>query len=245
MIERSDLRVVDLAHGYGRQDAIHKTDITWHPGLTVLLGPNGAGKSTLLAIAAGLIQPSRGAVRLDGLDAFGRTRADFLRRVGHMQQGPRSVQGLTCLEQVEFSAWLRRVERRNRRHRATESLRLVGLDQLSSRRADRLSGGETRRLNLAEALTGDPQWVLLDEPTAGLDPDERSRFCECLKQLANQGVHRVVATHWPEEIIDLATRVMVMNLGSIVWDGTPEAFRGLSTGSTTESYRQALDFSRK
>jgi ABC-2 type transport system ATP-binding protein len=192
-----------------------------------LLGPNGAGKTTLLAIGADALSPMRGSVSLDGVDPSKRgQRARYRAAVAWMPQHIRAVPGLTCREQVAYVGWLKGVSRTVAWDRAIQALALVDLDDRADTTAAHLSGGQLRRLGLAQCLAHDAQVMLLDEPTVGLDPEQRARFREVMLDLPDIPV--LVASHQVDDLADTFEKVAVINLGKIVWQGSPTEFLALA-----------------
>ncbi|MEZ5094583.1 ABC transporter ATP-binding protein [Nocardioides sp.] len=187
---------------------------------TLLLGPNGAGKSTLLKLLAGLERPRAGRVTVNGTSG----RSDLFELVGWMPQDVRPIRGLTVQEQVEYGAWVTGASRRDCRSRARTAIEAVDLTDLSSRRAGELSGGQLRRLGLAQTLARRAHVLLLDEPTAGLDPAQSALFREVLRGLTMPG-GIVVSTHQVDELADDVDRVAVLDAGRFRFDGAVTDFR--------------------
>ncbi|HEY8503352.1 MAG TPA: ATP-binding cassette domain-containing protein [Gemmataceae bacterium] len=197
-------------------------------GRTVLLGPNGAGKSTLLAVGADALRPARGRVRLESLDPRRRAdRAAYRRAVGWMPQQVRAVPGLTAQEQVAYAGWLKGLPRSRAWLAASEALGRVGLAELAGQKAATLSGGQLRRVGLAQALVHGAKVLLLDEPTAGLDPAQRARFRELLVALPPE-LPVVVSTHQVDDLSELFDTVVVLDRGVIRFTGTVPAFLELA-----------------
>ncbi|MEP7360765.1 MAG: ATP-binding cassette domain-containing protein [Chloroflexota bacterium] len=218
-----------IAHRYQRGGPLVLSDFSWEmpPGRSVLLGPNGAGKTTLLAIGADALAPNRGRVRLGELDpARGGQKIAYRRAVAWMPQRVRAIPGMTCREQVAYVGWLKGLSRSDAWTRAQRALEIVDLTERADATAAHLSGGQLRRLGLAQCLTHDSKVLLLDEPTAGLDPEQRARFRDVLLGLPDVPV--MVATHQVDDLADLFDAVAVMNHGKIVWQGSPAAFLALA-----------------
>ncbi|WP_194289022.1 MULTISPECIES: ABC transporter ATP-binding protein [unclassified Nocardioides] len=195
---------------------------------TLLLGPNGAGKSTLLKLLSGFERPQRGSVALDGVT----TRRALYEGVGWMPQDVQPARGLNVLEQIEYVAWLAGANPRDARSRAREALGAVDLEEKVAERADRLSGGQLRRLGLAQALVRQAPVLLLDEPTVGLDPAQALNFRALMRNLkAPGGV--VISTHQVDDLAADVDRVVVLNDGTIRFDGTVEQFRALGTDAAS------------
>ena len=210
-------------------------DFSWEvpAGRTVLLGPNGAGKTTLLALGASALMPASGDVRMGAISSRSRReRAAFRRAVGWMPQQVRPIGGLTCREQVAYAAWLKGLDRRAAWEAAGEALERVDLAAEAGRRTSQLSGGQQRRVGLAQALVHKADLLLLDEPTAGLDPNQRARFRDVLREISKD-MPVVVSTHQVDDLTDLFDTVVVMDHGRLPFTGTPEAFMALAPGGST------------
>lgn len=220
------LKVSGVAFAYRRMRPRWVLDgIDWEvsPGeTTLLLGPNGAGKSTLLKLMSGFERPRRGSVTVNGRA----DRRSLYAGVGWMPQDVQPARGLTALEQVEYVAWLGGASRREARSRARDAIAQVDLDTLRSVRAAHLSGGQLRRLGLAQALVRGAPVLLLDEPTAGLDPAQALNFRELLPTIDAPG-GLVISTHQVDELAAEVDRVVVLMDGSIRFDGSTDQFRGL------------------
>jgi ABC-2 type transport system ATP-binding protein len=210
---------------YGAVEALRGVDLVIPPGeITAILGPNGAGKTTALSLILGLRRPTAGTVRLLGLppeDPAARAR------VGAMLQESGVPPMLTVAELVAlFSSYYPHPRR------SADVIAAAGLEGLENCRAGRLSGGQRQRLFFALALCGDPELVVLDEPTTGLDVESRRHFWDVVTELARRGVTVLFATHLLEEADALATRIVVINHGQVVRDGTPAQVKAQAGGKT-------------
>ncbi|QXE37084.1 ABC transporter ATP-binding protein [Streptomyces sp. GMY02] len=187
-----------------------------------LLGRNGAGKSTAIALLLGLDEPDAGTVRLFGGPP---ARAVAAGRVGAMLQDGRPIRRVTVRELVTFvaSAFPRPLP-------VAEALALAGLTDLADRRVDKLSGGQTQRVRFAVALAGGPELVVLDEPTAALDVEARRAFWASMRAYADRGNTVLFSTHYLEEADSYADRIVVLDHGRIVADGTSELIKGTVGG---------------
>jgi ABC-2 type transport system ATP-binding protein len=220
-----------VAKRYGGTRALDGIDLTAGPGITGLLGPNGAGKTTLLRIAATVLAPDAGRVRLLGLDpARADERVEIRRRLGYLPQEPGYHRGFTAFEFVDYIAILKELTGRRARHAEVRRvLAEVGLDAVARRKIRALSGGMRRRVALAQALLGRPDLLVLDEPTAGLDPEQRLRFRELISAAAQD--HTVLlSTHQTEDVAALCRRVVVLHRGAVRFDGTTRALAELARG---------------
>ena len=211
-------------------------DFSWQvpAGRTVLLGPNGAGKSTLLALGADALRPTGGRVRCRALDAAHRAeRAAYRRAVGWLPQQVCAVPGLTAQEQVAYAAWLKGLGSGQAWSAAAAALERVGLATVAGRPTATLSGGQLRRVGLAQVLVHEAEVVLLDEPTAGLDPAQRARFRALLAALPSERPV-VVSTHQVDDLSDLFDTVVVLEDGTIRFTGSVTAFLALAPPAVAE-----------
>ncbi|WP_107093667.1 ABC transporter ATP-binding protein [Streptomyces sp. XY332] len=218
------IRFRHAAKSFGTVHAVAGIDLDVRRGETVaLLGRNGAGKSTAISLLLGLNEPDAGSVRL-----FGQTPAQAVQggRVGAMLQEGRAVPRITVRELIGFVA---------RTYPAplpvAEALELAGLTELAGRRIDRLSGGQAQRVRFAVALAGNPELIVLDEPTAALDVEARRAFWESMRSYARRGNTVLFSTHYLEEADAHADRIVVLDGGRIVADGTGEQLRRAAGGS--------------
>lgn len=225
-----DLAFTEVTFRYRRTSPPVLDRFTWTvpSGRTVLLGPNGAGKTTLLALGADALQPERGTVAAGLLRPIGlRQRASYRRTVGWMPQQIHSVPGLTAREQVAYAAWLKGASRDEAWQGAATALARVDLDVLSDRLTSEISGGQLRRVGLAQVLVHAAEVILLDEPTVGLDPAQRAAFREILAELPKE--HPVVvSTHQVDDLTDLFDTVAVLDRGTIRHQSSVAVFLDLA-----------------
>lgn len=228
------LRVAGIRHRYGTVEALTGVELDVTPGECVaLLGPNGAGKTTLIGLATGLLAVQHGEVRVCGLDP---RRATTRRHLGVVQQSMGLPRTLTVAELVRGAA----VRAGRPGAAAGPVLTEVGIADLARRRSGRLSGGQRQRVALAMALVGDPDLLLLDEPTAGLDVAARRAFWQTIAARRDGGVGIVLTTHIVEEAAAVADRVVVLHRGAVVAAGTPAGLSALLPDRTV-SARTGLD----
>ncbi len=206
---------------YGRTQAVAGVDLVAEAGIVGLLGPNGAGKTTLLRMLATVLAADAGELRLLGYDpteAAGRLA--IRRRLGYVPQEPGYHRNFTAFEFVDYVAILKEMTDRRARHdEVRRVLGLVGLADVSGKKIKALSGGMRRRVALAQALLGSPDLLILDEPTAGLDPEQRLRFREVVSSVATDATV-VLSTHQTEDVSALCPRVVVMHEGRLRYDGS-------------------------
>jgi len=213
--------------------ALQGIDLDIPKGMFGLLGPNGAGKSTLMRILAGLLEPTSGTVHLDGEDIV--TAPDRLySRLGYLPQDFGFYPHLSGQAMLEYLLQLKGVESPlGTRRLAAELLERVNLTAAAKRRVKNYSGGMRQRLGIAQAIAGDPALLIVDEPTAGLDPEERLRFYNLLTELARDRTV-VLSTHIVEDVAVLCPRFAVMRAGCLVADTSPAAARARLAGTVFE-----------
>ncbi|HOW08295.1 MAG TPA: ABC transporter ATP-binding protein [Bacteroidales bacterium] len=202
--------------------ALKDINLEFGTGMFGLLGPNGAGKSTLMRILVTLMKPTSGMVMVDGMD-IQKHRKEIRRILGYLPQDFRFFTSLKTWEFLDYSGSLAGMK--NKRERLSEVDRLldqVGLLEVRDRQANRLSGGMKRRLGIAQALIGNPRIIIVDEPTTGLDPDERIRFRNILSQLSQHDVTIVLSTHIVGDISSTCQGMALLNRGELVFSGSPE-----------------------
>ncbi|MER6441921.1 ATP-binding cassette domain-containing protein [Streptomyces sp. NPDC001185] len=217
------LELTACTYGYRRRRDPILRDFSYRVpnGLTVLLGPNGAGKSTFLKIAASVIRPSSGEVRLGELAAGTK---EFRQAVAWMPQDIVSMPTLSAREYVAYVGWLKGMNRRDAWSKARRTLHRVGLDEQAGKKTCQLSGGQLRRVGVASALVHGSQVLLLDEPTAGMDPHQRRVFRDILASLTAEGVNVLLSTHDVADLAEEADHVTVLNSGRLLQDGTTAEF---------------------
>ncbi len=196
-------------------------------GIFGLLGPNGAGKSTLMRILATLVEPSAGTVTVAGHDVR-RERAAIRRLLGYLPQEFGFYPRLTAYETLDYLALLSGLGR-ERRARIDEALSLVNLREVAGKRVGTFSGGMKQRLGIAQALLNRPRVLILDEPTAGLDPVERVRFHTLLAELAGRSTV-LLSTHIVADVASTSSDLAVLQKGRIVYHGTPAGLAAQALG---------------
>jgi len=217
------LSIAGLCHSYdGRTRAIDGITLEIPRGMFGLLGPNGAGKSTLMRCLATLQVPTTGAIRFDGIDVLaepGQLRAVL----GYLPQDFGVYPRVSAYEMLDHLAVLKGVTGRGARRETVEALlHQVNLWDVRKRPLAGFSGGMRQRFGIAQALIGRPRLIIVDEPTAGLDPEERNRFNNLLAEIGEQVVV-ILSTHIVDDVTDLCSRVALMIGGRIVANDTPAA----------------------
>ncbi|SHN44388.1 ATP-binding cassette domain-containing protein [Cryptosporangium aurantiacum] len=234
------VRATGLSLRYGRTIALNNVSFTLGAGVTGLLGPNGAGKTTLLRIVATAVNPDSGSLSVFGHDPLtGPGRLAARRRIGYLPQDPGFHRSFTAFEFVDYVAILKELTDRRRRH--DEVRRALDAVGLSARRGDRirtLSGGSRQRVALAAALVGNPDVLILDEPTVGLDPEQRMRFRELFADLGEERTV-LLSTHQTEDVTSLCREVIVLDHGGVRFSGPPAELTGLADGRVWTSDARA------
>lgn len=240
------LQVERVSKLYGAFVALKEINLELGSGVYGLLGPNGAGKTTLMRIMTDLLIPSRGRVLWDGKDihAMG---ADYRDLLGYLPQDFGVYPNFTAESFLHYIARLKGLDKDTARHKTSELLELVGLSDRRKRKLGGFSGGERQRVGIAQALLNDPQILILDEPTAGLDPQERIRFRRLLNRL---GKDRLVllSTHIVSDVESAADQVILLRRGEIIGQDSPGALLGQLEGkvwSVPVSPREQEDLSAR
>jgi len=205
---------------FGATRALADVDLDLEPGLIGLLGPNGAGKTTLLRLLATALLPSQGEVRVLGRDPEASAeRTDIRRRLGYLPQEVGFPRGFTAFAFVDYIALLKEWTQPAARHAEVRRvLDQVGLSNLVTKRIRAMSGGQRRRVALAQALLGSPPVLILDEPTSGVDPEQRVTLRTVLAEIARTSIV-VLSTHQTEDVAALCERVIVLDQGRVRYDG--------------------------
>jgi ABC-2 type transport system ATP-binding protein len=206
---------------YGTTAALAGVDLDLEPGVTGLLGPNGAGKTTLIRLLATALPPTGGEVRVLGRDPrVPAQRTEIRRRLGYLPQEVGFPRGFTAFAFIDYIAVLKEwTEPAARRAEVRRVLDLVGLADLATKRIRAMSGGQRRRVALAQALLGSPAVLILDEPTTGVDPEQRVALRTVLAEIARTSVV-VLSTHQTEDVAALCERVIVLDRGRVRYDGS-------------------------
>jgi ABC-2 type transport system ATP-binding protein len=233
------VRADELSLRFGRKTALDAVSFVLHDGVTGLLGPNGAGKTTLLRILATAIPADSGKLRTLGADPHTTAgRLAVRRRLGYLPQNPGFHPHFTAFEFVDDIAILKEITHA-RHEEVRRVLHAVGLDDQRATRIRALSGGMRQRVALAAAILGEPALVILDEPTVGLDPEQRLRFRELIAD-TGEGRTVLLSTHQTEDVMTVCQRVIVLDQGKVRFQGEPAALAAVARGRVwTSSTRTA------
>ena len=216
----TSVRLRGVGRKFGSAWALRDVSLDLSPGVTGLLGPNGAGKTTLLRLLATALPPSHGEIRMLGLDpAVPAERTEVRRRLGYLPQEIGFPRAFTAFAFVDYVAVLKEWTEPDRRHAEVRRvLDLVGLGGVSAKRLRAMSGGQHRRVALAQALLGSPDVLILDEPTTGVDPEQRAALRTVLAELARTSTV-ILSTHQTDDVAALCDRVIVLDDGFVRYDG--------------------------
>jgi ABC-2 type transport system ATP-binding protein len=228
-----NIEITELTRRFGRTMAVAGVDLQAGPGVYGLLGPNGAGKTSLLRMMATVIPPSSGKLRLLDRDPgqYG-PRREIRRRLGYLPQSLGYYPGFTVLEFIEYFALLKDMPAAQVPGAVAAAVERVELGGKARAKLRTLSGGMLRRVGIAQAIVNEPELLLLDEPTAGLDPEQRVQFRGLLRDIGQRATV-VVSTHLVEDVGAACTEVALMDEGKIVFSGTPDELtvRGVGHGT--------------
>jgi ABC-type multidrug transport system ATPase subunit len=217
------LKIKDLTKTYpSGVQALKGVSLELSPGVFGLLGPNGSGKSTLMKILATLLEPDSGTIEMNDVDLI--TRKDHTRRMlGYLPQDFGLYPTLTARQMLDYLAKLKGISNKRERHALIEALlERVNLSLEPTQPLGEFSGGMRQRLGIAQALIGDPQLIIVDEPTAGLDPQERVRFHNLISETAGENCVVILSTHIVSDVCNLCSRMAIIQKGKIVSESTPQ-----------------------
>jgi ABC-2 type transport system ATP-binding protein len=224
----------------GGKYGVRELSLVARPGVLGLLGPNGAGKTTLMQMIATVTRPTSGRILFDGVDVA-RDPEAIRRRLGYLPQDFGAYDNLTAFEMLDYVARLKGVRSRAR---VQEMLELVNLHTARDRRVGGFSGGMRQRLGIAQALVADPDLLIVDEPTAGLDPEERVRFRNVLSEISGRRLV-LLSTHIVSDVESIAGEIAVVREGRLVASGPPETLLRAAKGSAWEVVVSSAEFERR
>ncbi|MEP7055259.1 MAG: ABC transporter ATP-binding protein [Actinomycetota bacterium] len=225
-----NVEITGLTRRFGRTQAVNGVDLRTGQGVFGLLGPNGAGKTSLLRMMATVIPPSSGSLSLLGRNpAEHRSRQELRRRLGYLPQNLGYYPGFTVVEFVEYFALLKEMPPGRVPAAVAAAVERVGLGDKAKAKMRTLSGGMLRRAGIAQAIVNEPELLLFDEPTAGLDPEQRVEFRTLLREFGRRATV-IVSTHLVEDVGAACSEVALMHEGKIAFQGTPDELTARGVG---------------
>ena len=240
-----NIAIEDLTQIYPNGNrALKDINLEIKDGMFGLLGPNGAGKSTLMKILVTLMKPSQGKITVNGLD-LQKNRRKVRSVLGYLPQDFRFFAKLSTWEFLDYSARLSGLRDSKKRNSEVDAmLEQVGLFDVRDRKANKLSGGMKRRLGIAQALIGDPKIVIVDEPTTGLDPDERIRFRNLLSKMTEKEMIIILSTHIVSDISSTCNDMALLDDGQLVFNGSPDQLIAKAKGHVFQLSVSNAEFDR-
>ena len=223
-----ELQIENLSKRYDQHWALRQLSLHCEPGMLGLVGPNGAGKTTLMRMIATLLDPTEGTIRWNGQDI--RSHGETLREVlGYLPQEFGIYREFTGRQFLQYLAAMKGLPKSLAHRRVAEVLEIVNLEQVADHKLPTYSGGMKQRIGIAQALLNDPELLIVDEPTAGLDPAERVRFRTLLANLTSNRVI-ILSTHIISDVEAVASRLVILQQGRVLADTTPNALLASSVG---------------
>lgn len=221
-----ELNIDRVTKQYGPKIAVDRISLTLTPGVTGLLGANGAGKTTLMRMLCGILRPTSGSISLDGLDV---STEGYRAVLGYLPQDFGYYPSFSALDFLLYLGALKGMERKQAKERSLELLEVVGLGEVARKKIRTFSGGMKQRLGIAQALLSRPKLLILDEPTAGLDPKERVRFRTLIEEQGKESIV-LLSTHIVSDVEHIAGRILMVKDGQLIYDGsaadTPQDLEG-------------------
>ena len=221
-----ELNIDRVTKQYGPKIAVDRISLTLTPGVTGLLGATGAGKTTLMRMLCGILRPTSGSISLDGLDV---STEGYRAVLGYLPQDFGYYPSFSALDFLLYLGALKGMERKQAKERSLELLEVVGLGEVARKKIRTFSGGMKQRLGIAQALLNRPKLLILDEPTAGLDPKERVRFRTLIEEQGKESIV-LLSTHIVSDVEHIAGRILMVKDGQLIYDGsaadTPQDLEG-------------------
>lgn len=237
------IKIVNLNKVYpGGKKALKDLNLEIEPGMFGLLGPNGAGKTSLMRIMTLLQSCTSGTIYFDDYD-IAKDRKAIRSLLGYLPQDFRFFEKLKTWEFLDYGAGLAGIKGKQHRGEVVdEMLRKVGLFEVRDRWANRLSGGMKRRLGIAQAIIGNPKVIIVDEPTTGLDPEERIRFRNILSDISDKDTIIILSTHIVGDISSTCKKLALLNRGELKFEGSPDEMINLARGKVWEIFVTDLEY---
>lgn len=214
-----ELELKNITKKYSKKTALSDVSLNLKNGVYALLGPNGAGKTTLINIITGLLMPTSGTVLFNGT-AIGKNMQEYTGKIGYLPQYPKFYKNFRADEFLRYMAVMKGIEKKGIDSLVSELIEKVNLTNDSHRYIGQYSGGMRQRLGIAQALLNNPEILILDEPTAGLDPKERIRFRNLISQLSENRIV-ILATHIVSDVESIAKEVILLKNGEVLQIETP------------------------
>ena len=239
-----EINIEHLNKNYGKQKVLNDICLHIPVGMYGLLGENGAGKTTLMRILSTLLEPTSGNIRMNGVDI--KDKKNIRKIIGYLPQEFSVYPNMSVYSALDYLGILAELPKNVRRERIHQLLKQVHLEQEKNKRFKNLSGGMKRRFGIAQALLNHPEVLIIDEPTAGLDPEERLRFYNLLSELALDKII-LLSTHIVSDIEAACSKVAVLCSGNVIFEGEMEALLQISSGKIyTVSFPQnELEFFKR
>lgn len=228
-----ELRIQNLTKTYGDKRALSEFSYCFTPGIYAILGPNGAGKSTLMHLICDVVARQEGEILCDGTDIL-RLGAAFRRRLGFMPQSQAMYETMSAYGFLCYMASVKGLRPGAARKQILKLLQVVNLAEAAGKKLGGFSGGMRQRVLLAQALLGDPELLILDEPTAGLDPEERVRLREYIARLGRDRIV-LITTHITGDVETIADRILLMRQGRLIRAAQREQFLALAEADDLET----------
>ena len=232
-----ELTIDRLTKQFGAKIAVDRVSASLHPGVYGLLGANGAGKTTLMRMVCDVLRPTSGQILLDSRDVHA-LGAEYRAQLGYLPQDFGYYPDFSARDFMEYMAALKGLDRRDARVRCAELLADVGLGDAMRQKIRTFSGGMKQRLGIAQAVIDDPPILVLDEPTAGLDPKERVRFRNLIAGFAQDKIV-ILSTHIVSDVEYIADEILVMRSGSFIMHGAPDEVTAQVAGKVWECHVDA------
>lgn len=217
-----ELIINRVSKQYKNKIAVDRISVKLQKGVHGLLGANGAGKTTLMRMICGILKPTSGTISFDGTDA---SEEDYRSILGHLPQDFGYYPEFTGQDFLLYMAALKGIAKPQAKRKAGELLQLVSLQEVAQKKIKTYSGGMKQRLGIAQALLNDPKLLILDEPTAGLDPKERVRFRDLIEGLGKDSIV-LLSTHIVSDIEHIADDILMMKQGQLIYKGKWDASQG-------------------